>query len=126
MNIGLICCCLPLLPVVFKSLPGKGNGFWGTIKLYMSSRTRKTYESGDSSSPSGKPATDPSIEEGTPVSQRSRVSSYFRKEPRTQLAGSPDKYDSHNARAYYELRSVELDYHEHLKKGSTQQQQVDV
>lgn len=126
LNIGLICCCLPLLPVVFKSLPGKGNGFWGTIKLYMSSRTRKTYESGDSSSPSGKPATDPSIEEGTPVSQRSRVSSYFRKEPRTQLAGSPDKYDSHNARAYYELRSVELDYHEHLKEGSTQHQQVDV
>ncbi|RYP91932.1 hypothetical protein DL770_001906 [Monosporascus sp. CRB-9-2] len=113
LNVGVICCCMPIVFVMFKGLLKRSESAWMSLVGYLRSQSKRsglaTTES-DTKVSSDTPGDRlPQIPKGT----LSGLTSFIRKGPRSQGPKTPGVETQ--ASTYFELRSVDYDYHNYVQ-----------
>ncbi|KAK3688824.1 hypothetical protein B0T22DRAFT_490423 [Podospora appendiculata] len=131
LTVDHICCSLPTLPPLVTSLRSSERAQAILKRLHINSSHRQPVPGDEDSEPSPSPASKerrhdstgdqlPDIPAGRPTGLRSIIQRVFPSQ--TSATGSHKAEDgngSHNTSAgFSDVQSVEMDYHQHLRKGT--------
>ncbi|KAI5861021.1 hypothetical protein GGS23DRAFT_578385 [Durotheca rogersii] len=112
LNVGIICCCMPVIFVLFRGLLAKTESFWVSLVSYLGPRSKLSGKSASegSADPPGKIPTGelPQVPRGT----LNTLASFVRKGTRFQ--GKTNRGQETRASTYVELQSVD-NYHAYVQ-----------
>ncbi|KAJ2991851.1 hypothetical protein NUW58_g2372 [Xylaria curta] len=112
LNIGILCACIPVFFVLFKTAARRTEYGFIYLKEHFSPRGSGR---GDIAGREG--THHPKIEAQVPSGTLNRLKSIFRKVGRTQAQGTEALTDLRTS-DFLELQSADYDYHAHIRRGS--------
>lgn len=118
LNIGIVCACMPVAFVLFKTFAQKTESSYKYLLGYILPRPTSSHN--QQISPHDSTNTEGLRNEALPRVPKGTLSglvSFMRTSSRSQHGTSNDAELDGATSAYFELTSIDYDYHSHLKGG---------
>ncbi|KAJ5093633.1 hypothetical protein N7456_009494 [Penicillium angulare] len=113
LNVGIFCACVPVFFVVIRTWMEKTESGFIHLRQRLTSRNSKETDVGiiDDSEAAKDHSRHPEVKLGNPNGTLTGVKSFFRKAGRTQTQGTEEQENTIHVSQYFELRSIDYDYH---------------